>query len=233
MEYAGDYNLAEGMTSDQDVIRRVLEGDTASFELIMRRYNQRLYRIARGVLRNEADAEDAVQDAYIQAYQNLERFRGKGALSAWLAKITVNEALGRLRRSRPAKEGISLDDLQETEEANFMASTISNLPNPEQSAARGELRRLLESVIDSLPEVYRLAFILCGVEEMSVAEAADCLEIEPATVKTRYHRAKKILQQNLSSVVDSATGEVFSFAGERCDRIVAGVFRRLELHGRN
>jgi RNA polymerase sigma-70 factor, ECF subfamily len=230
MNQAGDFNFAEGMKSDQDIIRRVLEGDTSNFELIMRRYNQRLYRIARGILRNEADAEDTVQDAYIRAYENLERFLGKGPLSAWLAKITVNEALGRLRRSNSAKDSISLDDSRDMEEANFMASSISSLPSPEQSAARGEVRRLLESVIDSLPEVYRLVFILCGVEEMSVAETADCLEIEPATVRTRYHRARKILQQNLSSLVDSGAGEVFAFAGKRCDRIVAGVFRRLNLH---
>ena len=223
-------NFTESIKSDQDTIRRILEGDKASFELIMRRYNQRLYRIARGILRSEAEAEDTVQDVYIRAFQNLERFLGKGPLSAWLAKITVNEALGRLRRSNSTKDSISFDDEREMEEANFMASSISNLPNPEQSAARGELRRLLESVIDSLPEVYRLVFILCGVEEMSVAETADCLEIEPATVKTRYHRARKILQQNLSSLVDATTGEVFSFAGERCDRIVAEVFRRLAIH---
>lgn len=232
MAQADDVNATEGMMSDPDVVRRVLEGDVASFELIMRRYNRRLYRIARGVLRNETDAEDAVQDAYIRAYENLGQFQGKGPLSAWLAKITVNEALGRLRRSSAARDSISLDDPQEREVANFMADLISSLPSPEQSAARGELRRLLESAIDALPEVYRLVFILCGVEEMSVAETADCLEIEPATVKTRYHRARKILQQNLSSLVDSTAGEVFPFAGERCDRIVAGVFRRLRVHGR-
>ena len=230
MDQVGGCDFKEYMKSDQDIIRRVLEGDTASFELIMRRYNQRLYRIARGILRNEADAEDTVQNSYIRAYENLERFLGKGPLSAWLAKITVNEALGHLRRSNSTKDSISLDDSKEMEEANFMAGSISSLPSPEQSAARGEVRRLLESVIDSLPDIYRLVFMLCGVEEMSVTETADCLEIDPTTVKTRYHRARKILQQNLSSLMDSTAGEVFPFAGERCDRIVAGVFRRLEPH---
>ena len=231
MDQAGNLSFAEGMKSDQDIILHVLEGDTGSFELLMRRYNQHLYRIARGILRNEADAEDTVQGAYIRAYENLEGFLGKGPLSAWFAKITVNEARGVLRRSNLAKSSIPLDDSRESEEANFMASSISSLSSPEQDAARGEVRRLLESVIDSLPEVYRLVFILCGVEEMSVAETADCLDIKPATVRTRYHRARKILQQNLSSLVDSSAGEVFAFAGERCDRIVAGVFRRLDLHG--
>ncbi len=116
---------------------------------------------------------------------------------------------------------------KERAEANFMADLISGFPSPEQSAARGELRRLMESAIDALPDAYRVTFILCGVEEMSLAETADCLSVEPATVKTRYHRARKLLQQHLSSLVDLTVGEVFPFDGERCDRIVSGVLRRL------
>ncbi len=223
-------NPTPGMAQEMDIVRRVLRGDTASFELIMRRYNRRLYRIARGILRNEADAEDVVQDAYIRAYENLEWFQGSGPLSAWLAKITVNEALGRLRRADTeiAGKSISFDEPEEREVANFMADMITTLPTPEQSAARGELRRFMESAIDALPDPYRMAFVLCGVEEMSVAETADCLDVEPGTVKTRYHRARKILQKHLSSLVDTTTGEAFPFDGERCDRIVSGVFRRLE-----
>ncbi len=232
MENPGTFKLAVGDLTDQELIQRVREGDRSSFELIMRRHNQRLYRIARGIHRNESDAEDTVQDAYIHAFENLHRFSGKGAFSAWLAKITVNEALGRLRRSSPCKDTISFDDSHEMQEANLMAISISNQYSPEQNAAREEVRRMLESLIDSLPDIYRLVFVLCGVEEMSVAETAACLDIEPATVRTRYHRAKKILQQSLSCLVDSTTGEVFPFAGERCNRIVTGVFRRLELNGR-
>lgn len=220
------------MMSDPDIVGRVLGGDIACFELIMRRYNRLLYRIARGVLRNEADAEDAVQNAYLTAYEKLGQFQGKGPLSAWLTRITINEALRRLRRTDVAEESISLDDPNQKEEANFMAYLSSTVPSPEQSAARGELRRLMESAIDTLPEAYRMVFILCGVEEMSIAETAYCLEVKPATVKTRFHRARNILKQNLSSLVDSAAGEAFPFAGERCDRIVAGVLRRLELRGR-
>ena len=222
------FNASTDMVLDMDVVNRVLEGETASFELIMRRYNRRLYRIARGILRNEADAEDLVQDAYLRAYENLGRFQGTGPLSAWLARIVVNEALGRLRRTDIARDSFSLDEPGEREEANYMANLISSFPSPEQSAARGELRRLMESAIDALPDAYRMAFILCGVEEMSVAETADCLNVEPATVKTRYHQARKLLQQHLSGLVDSAAGEVFPFEGERCDRIVSRVFRRLE-----
>ena len=221
-------NTAQGTASDTDIIQRVLAGDTTSFELIMRRYNRRLFRIARSVLRNDADAEDVVQDAYIRAYEHLAGFEGKGAFSAWLAKIALNEALGRLRGADAAGNQVSFDDPEESEEANYMANLITTLPSPEQNAARGEVRHLLEAAIDALPDAYRLTFILCGVEEMSVAETADCLDVEPATVKTRYHRARNILRQQLSGLVDSTAGEAFSFDGERCDRIVSGVFLRLE-----
>ena len=228
MTSTGDQQKTAGMVSDLDIIKRVLAGDTAGFELIMRRYNRRLFRIARSVLRNDADAEDVVQDAYIRAYEHLSGFAGTGAFSAWLARIALNEALGRLRGAdASARSRISFDDPEESEEANYMASLISTLPSPEQSAARGEVRHLLETAIDALPDAYRMTFIMCGVEEMSVAETADCLEIEPATVKTRYHRARTILRQQLSGLVDDAAGEVFSFDGERCDRIVSGVFLRL------
>ena len=228
MSSTGDWNRAEGTASDMDIVQRVLDGDTASFELIMRRYNRRLYRIARSVLRNDADAEDVVQDAYIRAYEHLSGFEGKGAFSAWLTKIALNEALGRLRGADAARSRISFDDPEESEEANYMANLITSLPSPEQNAARGEVRHLLESAIDALPDAYRMTFILCGVEEMSVAETADCLDVEQATVKTRYHRARNILRHQLSSLVDSTVGEVFSFDGARCDRIVSGVFLRLE-----
>ena len=220
-------DAAPSAISDRDALERIRQGDGASFEVIMRRHNRRLYRIARGILRNEAEAEDAVQEAYVRAYQKLDRFQGQGPLSAWLAKITVNEALGRLRRAASAKDGLSLDDPKRADEVNSMAELTFSGPSPEQSAARGEFRRLLESAIDSLPETYRLVFILRGLEEMTVAETADCLEVEPATVKTRYHRARKLLQQNLAGLVEATAGEAFPFAGERCDRIVAGVLRRL------
>jgi RNA polymerase sigma-70 factor (ECF subfamily) len=219
---------AAAMVTDNDIVRRVLAGDSASFELIMRRYNRRLYRIARSVLRNDADAEDVVQDAYIRAYEHMAAFAEKGPFSAWLAKIALNEALGRLRGADAASHRVSIDDPGESREANYMATMISTLPSPELSAAREELRGLLETAIDALPDAYRMTFIMCGVEEMSVAETAACLDVEPATVKTRYHRARNILREQLSSLVDSAAGEVFAFDGARCDRIVTGVFLRLE-----
>ncbi len=219
--------------SDMDVVKRILDGDVNSLELIMRRYNQRLYRIARGVVRNDMDAEDVVQDAYLRAYENMAQFQAKGPLFVWLAKITMNEALGHLRRAGVAGNGISFDDPEHAEEANHMADMTIGLPTPEQNAARGELRRLLESAIDTLPDAYRMVFIFRGVEEMSVEDTATCLEIAPATVKTRYHRARRLLQRQLADLVDSNAAGVFSFDGTRCDRIVSGVFRRLANRGRN
>jgi RNA polymerase sigma-70 factor (ECF subfamily) len=232
MSSTGEGNKAAGMASDMEIVQRVLAGDTASFELIMRRYNRRLYRIARSVLRNDADAEDVVQDAYIRAYEHMHAFAGKGTFGAWLARIALNEALGRLRGADTAKNRLSFDAPEESEEANYMATLISTIPSPELNAARREVRVLLESAIDALPDAYRMTFIMCGVEEMSVAETAECLDLEPATVKTRYHRARTILRHQLSSLVDSSAGEAFSFDGERCDRIVAGVFLRLKDLGR-
>ncbi|GFO66655.1 RNA polymerase sigma factor [Geomonas limicola] len=215
--------------SDGEIVRQVLEEDPRRFELIMRRNNRRLYRIARGLLQSDADAEDAVQDAYVHAYQKLGEYQGTGPLSAWLAKITVNVALGRLRRAEPAGEGVSFDDPIRSEEANYMAQLSNTPPSPELLAARGEMRRILENAIDALPEAYRMAFIMCGVEEMSVAETAQCLGVEQNTVKTRYHRAKKILQQQLLELLDTSAVDAFSFDGVRCDRIVHKVLLRLEI----
>ena len=228
MTAIGEGNGATGMVADSDIVRRVLDGDTASFELIMRRYNRRLYRIARSVLKSAADAEDVVQDAYIRAYEHMDAFTGKGPFSAWLARIALNEALGHLRGADAARYRLSFDDPRESEEANYMADLTAQQPSPELNAARGEVRSLLEAAIDSLPDTYRLTFIMCGVEEMSVAETAACLDLEPATVKTRYHRARTILKQQLAGLVDSLAGEAFAFDGARCDRIVAGVLLRLE-----
>lgn len=219
--------------SDAEIVRQVLEEDPRRFELIMRRNNRRLYRIARGLLQNDPDAEDAVQDAYVHAYQKLGEYQGRGPLSAWLAKITVHEALGRLRRvDAGSGESVSFDDPTRSEEANYMAELSFTPPSPELLAARGEMRRILESAIDALPEAYRMAFIMCGVEEMSLAETAECLGVELNTVKTRYHRAKKILQQQLLGLFDSTAGDAFSFDGVRCDRIVYRVLQRLELADR-
>jgi len=218
--------------SDREVINRVLNGDTAGFELLMRRYNRRLYRIARGILRQDAEAEDAVQDAYVRAFEKLPSYRGEGPVAAWLARIAVNEALQRLRRRDAENLSVPLPAAADGEDAMTSLELPSAGPSPEQSAARSELRRLLETAIDALPDSFRPVFVLRGLEELSVSETAACLEIPEATVKTRYHRARQLLQEHLAGLVEANIGDAFPFAGERCDRIVAGVFRRLGLRPR-
>jgi len=211
--------------SDEAVVARVLAGDVPLFELLMRRYNQRLFRVARAILKDDADAEDAVQEAYVHAYLKLGQFRGGHAFAGWLLRIATNEALMRYRR----RTGIRLVELEELDanEETAMADIDSPIINPEAALHDREFRRLLEQAIDALPETYRAAFALREIEQLSVQETAEYLGIEAAAVKTRVHRARRLLQKHFSSELAAALPGVFSFAGDRCDRLVAGVFQRL------
>ncbi len=198
-------------------------GDKAAFEKIMREHNRMLFRTARAILRDDAEAEDALQEAYVQAYRTLDTFRGESKLSTWLARIVANEALMRLRKRErrsaivPLQGGIeSMNEIEDRSEKG-----------PESEARRGEMRRLLERRIDALPDDYRAVFMLRGVEESSVEEAAAILGIPEATVRSRYFRARSLLREGLAAEVDLACEDAFGFAGERCDRIVAGVMARL------
>ena len=194
----------------------------------MRRYNQRLYRIARSILRDDAEAEDAVQESYLLAYHSMAEFRGGAKLSTWLVRIVANEAIGRLRKRRRRGELIQLngttDQISEDPEVNMSDSR----EQPEDAAIRAEMRRLLESKIDQLPDAFRTVFVLRAVEEMTVEEAGDCLGIPPATVRTRYFRAKGLLREALAREIDFSMEDAFTFDGERCDRIVASVLQRLK-----
>lgn len=218
---------ATGM-SDFDIAQRIAAGDRDELRRLMRRYNQRLYRTARSILRDDAEAEDAVQEAYILAYQSISQFRGGAKLSTWLVRIVVNEALGRLRRRSRRAELIRLDGTTEEigEDPELNMSDVTQ--EPERAAMRAETRRLLESKIDQLPDAFRTVFVLRAVEDMSVDEAAACLGIPPATVRTRYFRAKGLLREALAREIDFNLEHAFSFAGDRCDRIVAGVLDRLK-----
>src|SRR5687768_1459810 len=212
---------------DDAVVARVLSGEVALFELIMRRYNRRLFRIARVILRDDGEAEDAVQEAYVRAYLKLAQFRGPHGFASWLSRIATNEALMRYRsRTGPTLVDLSeLDDPINAEAA--MADVNSPATNPEAALHDHQLRRLLEQAIDALPDVYRATFALREIEQLSVEETAECLGIEAATVKTRVHRARRLLQQNLTAELSAALPGVFAFDGERCDRLVAAVFQRL------
>jgi RNA polymerase sigma-70 factor (ECF subfamily) len=210
------------MTASQSAAKT----DPAQFEALMRRHNQVLFRTARAILRDDAEAEDAVQEAYVQAYRSLGDFRGEAQLSTWLARIVVNEALMRLRKQKrraeivPMQPSATLEALQEI-------PAIDMGQGPETSAARSEMRRLLEAQIDALPDIYRTVFVLRAVEELSVDETAAILGIPASTVRTRFFRARSLLRESLAQKIDVACEDAFSFAGERCDRIVAGVLRRI------
>jgi RNA polymerase sigma-70 factor (ECF subfamily) len=222
--------LPEGaaVLADAELVACIRAGDPLAFELIMRRYNQRLYRLARGILRNGAEAEDAVQEAYMRGFEKLADFIGPEGFSAWLGRIVVNEALGRLRKRGRV---ISFDDYakdRETGEARGIDSVGSQQPDPERLAASGELRKVLESAIDGLPDDFRAVFILRAVEGMNVVETAECLSIRPETVKTRFHRARRLLRDALGAQFESLMPTTFSFDGAHCDRIVATVLDRLK-----
>jgi RNA polymerase sigma-70 factor (ECF subfamily) len=192
------------------------------FEALMRRHNRMLFRTARAILRDDADAEEALQDAYLKAYRSLDQFRGDSKISTWLVRITANEALMRLRKRTRAAEVIEIHASPVAEEV-----AVRKEEQPENLAARKELRALMESKIDALPEAFRAVFVLRGLEEFSVEETAAALEIPEATVRTRFFRARSLLRESLSSEIDLVFDEAFSFAGARCDRIVANVLARL------
>ena len=211
---------------DAELAIRVAAGEPAAFEALMRRHNRALFRTARAILRDDAEAEDALQEAYLQAYRAIGSFRGEAKLSTWLARIVANEALMRARkRARraeivPLQPGTSETEINEIPDDNMDQT-------PERSAQRFEMRRLLETQIDSLPDDYRVVFVLRAVEEMSVEESAEALGIPAATVRSRLFRARSLLREGLASKIDLATEEAFTFAGERCDRIVAHVLERI------
>jgi len=206
------------------VVARAARGEHDAFAEIMRRHNQRLFRTARAILRDDAEAEDALQEAWVQAYRALPGFRGEALLSTWLVRIVANEALGRLRKRRRGAEVIALGadvDIAETH------MDESHTAHPEQAAERAQSRRLIEAGIDALPEAFRAVFVLRAVEELSVEEAAHALGIPAATVRTRYFRARALLREALARELDLALEDAFSFAGARCDRIVAKVLERI------
>jgi RNA polymerase sigma-70 factor (ECF subfamily) len=214
-----------GSAGDSDLIARAAEGEPRAFEALMRRYNRMLFRTARAILRDDAEAEDALQEAYLQAYRALGSFRAEAKLSTWLARIVANEALMRLRKQTRRADIVPMQSADTPEVEQVMETDTDNAPDTR--AARGEMRRLLETQIDALPETYRTVFMLRAVEELSAEETAEVLDIPAATVRTRLFRARSLLREALAQKIDLACEDAFSFAGERCDRVVAGVLARL------
>jgi len=207
---------------DEEIVKRVLAGETAMFEILMRRYNQRLYRVSRVILRNDGEAEDVMQDAYVRAYQHLDQFAGKAAFSTWLTRIAIHEALARKRRRQRFDE---LDAVPSN--GDSMPILKSSAPGPEANTAQLQARQLLEEAIESLPEAYRAVVVMREVEEMSVAETADTLDVSEAVVKTRLHRAHAMLRKELLARAQGRATDLYQFHAVRCDRVVKAVFERI------
>jgi RNA polymerase sigma-70 factor, ECF subfamily len=212
-----------GPASDDDLPARIARGDQQAFERLMRLHNRTLFRTARAILRDDAEAEDALQEAYLHAYRSIKTFRGDAKLSTWLVRIVANEALGRRRKQVRRAAVVPINGLVDVE----MAATLPAADEPEQQAGRTEIRGLLEAGIDALPDAFRAVFMLRAVEELSVEETAAILDIPPATVRTRFFRARSQLREALAQEIDLALEDAFAFAGQRCDRIVSQVFARL------
>ncbi|MEN3338675.1 MAG: hypothetical protein V7647_2351 [Acidobacteriota bacterium] len=211
---------------DQDLVARVLLREDAAFEALMRRYNGRLFRVARAILRNDGDAEDALQDAYLDAYRHMSAFKGDAQLGTWLTRIVVNQALMRLRRLKRERVVVPFHDPergQDTPEVQVEDRTTESAP---EGLLRAEMRGLIERRIDELPLAFRAVFVMREVEDMSVQDTADALGVPAATVRTRLFRARALLREALARDFDTATLNVFGFAGARCDRIVEGVLVR-------
>ena len=222
----------QAVADDLALARRIGTGDPRAFELLMRRHNRMLFRVARSILVDDAEIEDTLQDAYLAAYRNIGSFQGGARLSTWLARIVINEALGRLRKRKRTAVVVPFtasgrDETNDQEDAMADASA----EQPDTAAMRAELRELLERRIDELPAQFRTVFILRDVEELTVDETAECLDIPAATVRTRAFRARALLRESLARDIDIATVSAFEFAGKRCDRIVDGVLGRTRVRG--
>ena len=210
--------------SDEVLIQRINAGDVNAYEGIMRRYNQRLFRVTRGILDNDAEAMDAIQEAYIKAFDQLSSLEDIKALPAWITQIARNEALQYLRRN---KRNISMGP-EQLEPVLELEAMIKTRDQPDSKLANDQLKQLLEASIDKLPSSFREVFILRAIEQYSVRETATTLEITQATVKTRYFRANSLLQQQISQHLQQSYIDLYEFAGHRCNAIVRGVLKQLK-----
>jgi RNA polymerase sigma-70 factor (ECF subfamily) len=203
--------------TDEQIVERVLAGEVRLYEILMRRYNQRLFRISRAILRDDEEAVDVMQDAYVRAYAHLGQFASRARFATWLSKIAVHEALARARQRLRVTELRDITDLDEGMTAS----------NPEKALFSSELAGLLESALDALAASYRAVFMMRAVEELSTAETAECLGISQDAVKVRLHRARAAIRDEIADRVGASAVEAFRFDGARCDRVVAGVLARI------
>jgi RNA polymerase sigma-70 factor (ECF subfamily) len=226
MRQAKAPHIVAAIGGDTELVRRALGRDEAAVRVIIAANNRRLYRLARGILRNDAEAEDVVQETYVRAFTHLKDFRGDSSLATWLSRIAMNEALGRLRRRRSGVEWSSLPE--GTLEAQIIQFPLSSAADdPEKSMAQREIQHVVERAIDELPEAFRLVFVTRVLEGMNVEETAEILKLKPETVKTRLHRARALLRDNVEKKIGPVVMEAFPFAGRRCERLTDAVLRRL------
>ena len=211
--------------ADEEVVRRVLEGETALFELIMRRYNQRLYRVTRAILRDDAEAEDVMQDAYVRAYEHLSQFAGRSQFATWLTRIAIHEALARSQRRRRTEQFSAEESSERIQHGEVNVPT--NALNPEEQLSVSELGRALEVAILSIPEQYRLVLMMRDVEQLNTQETAAALALTEENVKVRLHRARAMVRKNLFVQAGAEAPTAFGFMGARCDRVVARVMERI------
>ena len=212
---------------DAELVSRIARADQGAFETLMRKHNGKLFRIARSILKDDTEAEDALQDGYLDAYRHIGDFRGESHLGTWLTRIVINQALMRLRRQKKDRVVVSFGDRQTDERQQAEGDVADDkTESPPDATLRAEVRRMLERRIDELPLAFRTVFVMREVEDMTVEETAACLGIPAATVRTRLFRARGLLRESLARDMDRATVGVFAFAGARCDRIVAGVLAR-------
>lgn len=213
---------APGSMSDEQLVASIRSGQTTLFEELMRRYNQRVYRVARAIIRNETEVEDVMQQAYLNAFAHLQQFAGRAKFSTWLTRIVIHEALSRRRRTQRT------DQFSTDSEGDAMPHTQSPVLSPERQAYAAELKRLVEDSVDALPEAYRVVFMLREIEGLSTSETAEGLDLGEEAVKTRLHRARALMRRELYARSGGTTASAFTFLGARCDEMVRRVIARLE-----
>ena len=223
--YIRDSRDYDGL-SDGELIVLAQNRDESAVRVLVRRHNQRLFRVARGVVRDDGEAEDIVQETYVRAFTNLDRFRGEAAFSTWLTRIALNEAYGRLRRKRHTVDISALDSAAEGGHV-IMFPLSPSPPDPEAAAGREQVRRIMEQAVDRLPDIFRVVFIMRDIEGLSTEEAAQLLSIKPETVKTRLFRARRLIRGEVEKVLSTSFTEVFPFAGKRCAEMADKVIARL------
>ena len=213
---------------DTALVEAVQHGDRDAFRHVMQRCNQRLFRVARGVVNDDAEAEDVVQEAYVHAYEKLAAFRGDASLLTWLTRIVLNEAYGRLRQRRPTVDVGQIEASQADDSRVLPFPSRFGSEDPAAAAAREQIRRVVEHAIEELPEAFRIVFVMREIEECTVEETAASLALRAETVKTRLHRARRQLRAALNDTLSATLSEAFPFLGPRCDRMTTAVLKRLD-----